>query len=121
VYGETDYALVASKTEVGSAGKYRLACVDKTGKVLWEKGEEDFQNPLMLDLIRSSSRRNINFHFVHHQSILGMSKTVRVSAKRKYKYDMHHIALGLNLKTGKVAWQYSPTLYKTKFEKDTAK
>ena len=121
LYGDANYALITYKTEVGNAGQYRLACVDKTGKVLWQKGQEDFKNPLMSELIQKSLRRTSSFHFILHKNTLGMSKTVRVSAKRKYKYDRHHIALGLNLDTGNIAWQYSPTLYKTKFEKDKAK
>lgn len=116
VYGDSTHALIAYKTDVSRRGAYRLACVDKAGNVVWNKRPEDFKNPLMLKVAQAKTSKASGVHLIRHQNVLGISKT-NLWVKKGRNYKRHHIALGLNLQTGNIEWQYSPTLYNTKFEK----
>ncbi|EAY31780.1 tetratricopeptide repeat protein [Microscilla marina] len=117
VYGNDDLAVIRYKTEVGTNGKYRLSCVDKAGSVLWDKGPEEVNNPLVLHLMNSHKP---NVYFAQYKNTLGMSSIhIRVKEKRRSRYV--EVAVGLDLTTGRLVWAHSPTLYKTKFEKQKSK
>lgn len=114
IYGDSLLALFRYKTEVGKAGAYRIACVDKAGNVLWENSWSDFEDPLLRLLI---TRRLFRGIFTRYENTLAISSNhVRIEGSHAAKF-----AVGLDLTTGEVLWKHSPRYYKTKFKKEEKK
>lgn len=115
IYADSTHLLFKYQTEIGKEGVYRLACLNGKGDVVWEKGLEDLEVPLLKYLLGNNYSRT-NTYFARHKNVLGISSQ-RVR-KNKKSYRNYKIAVGVDLNTGKVVWKYSPGLYKTKFKKD---
>ncbi|HAS42743.1 MAG TPA: hypothetical protein DCS93_19840 [Microscillaceae bacterium] len=111
IYSDSTHILFKYKTEIGKQGAFRLACIGKSGDVLWEKGFEDLENPLLKNFLTQHSFKS---RFARYKNELGISNT-RVS-KVKKRYPLYKMAIGVDLNTGKVLWKHSPRLYDTKFK-----
>mgnify|MGYP001091890937 CR=1 FL=1 len=113
IYADSTHILFKYQTEIGKEGVYRMACLNQKGDVVWEKGYEDLEVPLLKNLL---SRYNISPRFARHKNTLGISSE-RVKKNRK-NYGNYKMAVGIDLNTGKVMWKYSPKFYSTKFKKE---
>lgn len=113
IYADSTHTIFRYKTEISKQAQYRLACIDRSGNVVWEKGQDDIEVPLLIQLMRNPKTRAT---FARHKNVLGISSPqIRVIKKNRTRY--YQMAVGLDLHTGKVPWKYSPRYYKSRFKK----
>ncbi len=111
IYVDSTHILLRYQTEIGKQSNYRLACIGKTGDVLWEKGMEDVEVPLLQNFL---SNYGFNPKFARYKNELGIS-SVQVRGPKK-TYPLYRMAVGIDLNSGKVLWKHSPRYYSTKFK-----
>ncbi|OJJ19589.1 hypothetical protein BKI52_22540 [marine bacterium AO1-C] len=111
IYSDSTHIIFKYQTEIGKQGAYRMACIGKSGDVLWEKGSEDLKNPLLQNLL---GRYNTKVQFARYKNVLGVSST-RVKSPKK-SYPLYKMAIGIDLNSGNVLWKHSPKYYDTKFK-----
>ncbi|OJJ23170.1 hypothetical protein BKI52_02105 [marine bacterium AO1-C] len=111
IYADSTHTIFRYKADITKPVKYRLACIDRSGSVVWEKGKDDLDELLFKALVSSNSLTT----FARHKNTLGVSSS-DVTIFKNNKNHRYQMAFGLDLRTGQILWKYSPQYYKSKFK-----
>ena len=99
LYEDEKLCLVRHDSEIGDKGKVLYTCVDAGGNILWENAEPDSK------VLMGLRQENIaTFKSQAYKNILVVSLNYLQVNNMSYPF-----ACGLDLKSGKILWEFSPT------------
>lgn len=100
LYGDENICVIWHQDEIGANASNIISAIDKNGKLIWQN--QDNSKYLLKYLQKSEVDRAESIR--SNEELVVHFPYLRIEDKN------YRIAVGINLKNGKILWEYSPTL-----------